>query len=105
MSWEFSELDRAIKSWFRSPVIRTKIIPSSLGPQLSIIADYNLESKEKNHKDLDDYISWTEEKLKNWSGVKRHSYNVWIFENQREIEKFKTLFALFQSDEHSKSIK
>ena len=43
---------------------------------------------------LDKFITWTEDKLKDWPNCYRKSWDMWDFKNRRDAEKFITLFHL-----------
>ena len=54
------------------------------------------ESDNRNfyNQNLDIRVNWTEEKLKDWSDVKRMSWTMWDFKHRKDAEKFITLFHL-----------
>lgn len=98
MSYDFSELEKAVKNWTRSqPEIDVNTYDTTRGPHLVIYAKYDKNVAHSNYKNLDKLVSWAAEKLENWPGVVRISYNIWIFSDKREREKFITLFKLYQT--------
>lgn len=43
---------------------------------------------------FDEIIEWSDSQLKNWTGVYRIAYDTWVFNKQKDVLKFKTLYGL-----------
>lgn len=98
MSYDFTELDKAVRNWARTkPTIKIACHDISTGCQVNIYADINEQVTDLDYRDLERYIKWAANQLKNWHSVFKTDYNTWIFASRRDAEKFATLFSLYQS--------
>lgn len=98
MNYDFTELDKAVRSWHRhSPVIKISQFKLSTGYQIAIYADINEHNTNLDYRDLEKYLNWASDQLKEWPNVVKTGYNNWIFSNLRDAEKFTTLFLLYKS--------
>lgn len=98
MNYDFTELDRAVRSWRRNnPKVKISNTKTSSGWIVCIYADVEDQDDFYEHKDLNKYVNWASSQLEYWPDVCKTGYNIWIFAHERDAEKFVTLFSLFKS--------
>ena len=100
MNADFKELDKVLKKWaYEQPMIKPTLHRRSDGKKYW----YRLQLVEEEDTDtgtvwftqkLNDCVEWSAEKLKDWSDVKRMSFDMWDFKHRKDAEKFITFFHL-----------
>ena len=46
------------------------------------------------YNSLDTHVEWADQQLKDWPGAQRTAWDMWVFKDKAEAEKFMTLFYL-----------
>lgn len=99
MNYDFTELEKAVRSWRRNtPKVKLSRSKLSTGWMLAIYADIDENDTDLDYRDLEKYLKWAASQLKDWPDVYKTGYNTWIFTHKKDIDKFATLFFIYQSN-------
>jgi len=93
-------LDQVMKEWVKSrqPEIKPVMTRMRMGKGYT---KYRIQLVEVWPDDmhigasgLDEKVEWMFQTLKTWKTAKRTAWDMWVFDNKHEAEKFITLFTL-----------
>ena len=98
MNVALDELAQVLRKWAeRQPLIKPTLHRRANGRnywyRLQFVEVTDPGETWYNQK-LNDCVEWAGEKLKDWSDVKRISFDMWDFKSKKDAEKFITLFHL-----------
>lgn len=94
MRYDFTELDKVIRSWAFNKVK----ITATCSPELTRWKISINEEPQRYSTHLKNAVKWTEQQLKNWPECFQSTeLNTWLFTNKNDAEKFITIFTLYQS--------